>query len=56
MEMTIIVLNRHSELDSESPMRERPSSCIGDGGCFSAMTEKCYLSHPQSTILKIINN
>ena len=32
MEMTIIVLNRHSELDSESPMRERPSSCAGDGG------------------------
>ena len=31
-------LNRHCGLDPQSPKRERPSSCAGDGGCFSAMT------------------
>ena len=35
-----IVLNRHCGLDPQSPKRERPSSCAGDGGCFSAMTVK----------------
>jgi len=39
-----IVLNRHCGRDPQSPKRERPSSRIGDGGCFSAMTVKCKVS------------
>ena len=34
------ITNRHCGLDPQSPERKGNPSCLGDGGCFSAMTVK----------------